>query len=88
MTAPNVDALQAMLDEFVKETSPDFDRIDFLNCLVRAYGEVTTFNEEIQHHFDAPELRGMGLMCESMLDHLVTNFQIYWPPTNDNETFS
>ena len=62
MTASNVDALQAMLDEFVKETSPDFDRIDFLNCLVRAYGEVTTFNEEIQHHFDAPEPSGMGLM--------------------------
>lgn len=88
MAKTNLELLETMLDEFCAETSPDLDRTDFLGMIVRAYGEVTTFNEEIQHHHDAPEMRGMGLMVESMLDHLITNFQIYWPPADDDETYS
>lgn len=83
MTNSNLETLEAMLDEFCSKTSPDLNRTDFLNMLVRAYGEVTTFNEEIQHHFSAPELRGMSLMCEAMLEHLITNFQTYWTTEHD-----
>ena len=47
--------------------------------VIAAYGELSKFNDSLLADDRYDELRGMGKLCELMLDSLIKRFEEFFP---------
>ena len=55
------------------------DRDDLATMLIAAYGELSKFNDTLLEDDRYDELRGMGKLCELMIDSLIKRFDEFMP---------
>lgn len=78
----SLDSLDALLDELVEKGVYEkdvIDRDDLLTMVIAAYGELSKFNDSLLADDRYDELRGMGKLCELMLDSLIKRFEEFFP---------
>tara|TARA_Y100000361_G_scaffold146859_1_gene157759 strand:+ start:464 stop:727 length:264 start_codon:yes stop_codon:yes gene_type:complete len=78
----SLDTLDNLLDELVDKSSFEkdvIDRDDLSTMLIAAYGEVSKFNDSLLEDDRYDELRGMGKLCELMIDSLIKRFDEFLP---------
>ena len=78
----SLDSLDALLDELVEKGIYEkdvIDRDDLLTMVIAAYGELSKFNDSLLADDRYDELRGMGKLCELMLDSLIKRFEEFFP---------
>lgn len=78
----SLDSLDALLDELVEKSVYEkdvIDRDDLLTMVIAAYGELSKFNDSLLADDRYDELRGMGKLCELMLDSLIKRFEEFFP---------
>ena len=81
----SLDTLDNLLDELVDKSSFEkdvIDRDDLSTMLIAAYGEVSKFNDSLLEDDRYDELRGMGKLCELMIDSLIKRFDEFLPNEN------
>lgn len=82
MKTNDLDALDKLLDELVEasELGKDvIDRDDLVTMLIAAFGELNKFNDSLLEDDRYDELRGMGKLCELMVDSLIQRFDEFFP---------
>ena len=78
----SLDSLDALLDELVEKSVYEkdvIDRDDLETMLIAAFGELTKFNDSLLEDDRYDELRGMGKLCELMIDSLIKRFDEFIP---------
>ena len=78
----SLDTRDNLLDELVDKSSFEkdvIDRDDLSTMLIAAYGEVSKFNDSLLEDDRYDELRGMGKLCELMIDSLIKRFDEFLP---------
>tara|TARA_Y100000401_G_scaffold49226_1_gene38310 strand:+ start:1641 stop:1904 length:264 start_codon:yes stop_codon:yes gene_type:complete len=78
----SLDTLDNLLDELIDKSSFEkdvIDRDDLSTMLIAAYGEVSKFNDSLLEDDRYDELRGMGKLCELMIDSLIKRFDEFLP---------
>lgn len=82
MKTNDIDALDKLLDELVEASDLDkdvIDRDDLVTMLIAAFGELNKFNDSLLEDDRYDELRGMGKLCELMVDSLIQRFDEFFP---------
>lgn len=78
----SLDSLDNLLDELVEKSSFEkdvIDREDLATMLIAAFGELSKFNDSLLEDDRYDELRGMGKLCELMIDSLIKRFDEFLP---------
>ncbi|HCA35911.1 MAG TPA: hypothetical protein DEP13_04625 [Gammaproteobacteria bacterium] len=78
----SLDSLDALLDELIEKSVYEkdvIDRDDLETMLIAAFGELTKFNDSLLNDDRYDELRGMGKLCELMIDSLIKRFDEFIP---------
>ena len=82
----DLDALDNSLDDLIGELieissfeKDVIDREDLATMLIAAYGELSKFNDSLLEDDRYDELRGMGKLCELMIDSLIKRFDEFMP---------
>lgn len=86
MSNSDLDALDNSLDDLIGELidissfeKDVIDREDLATMLIAAYGELSKFNDSLLEDDRYDELRGMGKLCELMIDSLIKRFDEFMP---------
>ena len=86
MAHADLDALDNSLDDLIGELieissfeKDVIDREDLATMLIAAYGELSKFNDSLLEDDRYDELRGMGKLCELMIDSLIKRFDEFMP---------
>tara|TARA_B100000902_G_scaffold267437_1_gene253464 strand:- start:226 stop:486 length:261 start_codon:yes stop_codon:yes gene_type:complete len=82
MKTTDMDALDKLLDELVEASDLGkdvIDRDDLVTMLIAAFGELNKFNDSLLEDDRYDELRGMGKLCELMVDSLIQRFDEFFP---------
>ena len=78
----SLDSLDNLLDELIDKSSFEkdvIDREDLATMLIAAFGELSKFNDSLLEDDRYDELRGMGKLCELMVDSLIKRFDEFLP---------
>ena len=78
----SLDSLDQLLDELVEQSVFEkdvIDREDLATMLIAAFGEISKFNDSLLEDDRYDELRGMGKLCELMIDSLIKRFDEFLP---------
>ena len=78
----SLDSLDQLLDELVEQSVFEkdvIDREDLATMLIAAFGELSKFNDSLLEDDRYDELRGMGKLCELMIDSLIKRFDEFLP---------
>lgn len=78
----SLDSLDQLLDELIERSSFEkdvIDRDDLATMLIAAFGELSKFNDSLLEDDRYDELRGMGKLCELMIDSLIKRFDEFLP---------
>ena len=78
----SLDSLDQLLDELIEKSSFEkdvIDRDDLATMLIAAFGELSKFNDSLLEDDRYDELRGMGKLCELMVDSLIKRFDEFLP---------
>lgn len=78
----SLDSLDQLLDELIDKSSFQkdvIDREDLATMLIAAFGELSKFNDSLLEDDRYDELRGMGKLCELMIDSLIKRFDEFLP---------
>ena len=78
----SLDSLDNLLDELIERSSFEkdvIDREDLATMLIAAFGELSKFNDSLLEDDRYDELRGMGKLCELMIDSLIKRFDEFLP---------
>ena len=78
----SLDSLDQLLDELVEKSDFEkdvIDREDLATMLIAAFGEISKFNDSLLEDDRYDELRGMGKLCELMIDSLIKRFDEFLP---------
>ena len=78
----SLDSLDTLLDELIEKSVYEkdvIDREDLQTMLIAAYGELSKFNDSLLEDDRYDELRGMGKLCELMIDSLIKRFDEFLP---------
>ena len=78
----SLDSLDNLLDELIEKSSFEkdvIDREDLATMLIAAFGELSKFNDSLLEDDRYDELRGMGKLCELMIDSLIKRFDELLP---------
>ena len=78
----SLDSLDTLLDELIEKSVFEkdvIDREDLQTMLIAAYGELSKFNDSLLEDDRYDELRGMGKLCELMIDSLIKRFDEFLP---------
>ena len=78
----SLDSLDNLLDELIEKSSFEkdvIDREDLATMLIAAFGELSKFNDSLLDDDRYDELRGMGKLCELMVDSLIKRFDEFIP---------
>ena len=78
----DLESLDKLLDELCEasEFQKDVvDREDLACMLIAAFGELNKFNDSLLEDDRYDELRGMGKLCELMVDSLIKRFDEFLP---------
>ena len=78
----SLDSLDNLLDELIEKSSFEkdvIDREDLATMLIAAFGELSKFNDSLLEDDRYDELRGMGKLCELMIDSLIKRFDEFMP---------
>ena len=78
----SLDSLDNLLDELIEKSSFQkdvIDREDLATMLIAAFGELSKFNDSLLEDDRYDELRGMGKLCELMVDSLIKRFDEILP---------
>ena len=78
----SLDSLDNLLDELIEKSSFEkdvIDREDLATMLIAAFGEISKFNDSLLEDDRYDELRGMGKLCELMIDSLIKRFDEFLP---------
>jgi hypothetical protein len=78
----SLDSLDQLLDELVEKSDFEkdvIDREDLATMLIAAFGEISKFNDTLLEDDRYDELRGMGKLCELMIDSLIKRFDEFLP---------
>ena len=78
----SLDSLDNLLDELIERSSFEkdvIDREDLATMLIAAFGEISKFNDSLLEDDRYDELRGMGKLCELMIDSLIKRFDEFLP---------
>lgn len=78
----SLDSLDQLLDELIDKSSFQkdvIDREDLATMLIAAFGELSKFNDSLLEDDRYDELRGMGKLCELMVDSLIKRFDEFLP---------
>ena len=78
----SLDSLDTLLDELIEKSSFEkdvIDREDLATMLIAAFGELSKFNDSLLEDDRYDELRGMGKLCELMVDSLIKRFDEFLP---------
>ena len=78
----SLDSLDNLLDELIEKSSFEkdvIDREDLATMLIAAFGELSKFNDSLLEDVRYDELRGMGKLCELMIDSLIKRFDEFLP---------
>ena len=78
----SLDSLDHLLDELIEKSSFEkdvIDRDDLATMLIAAFGELSKFNDSLLEDDRYDELRGMGKLCELMIDSLIKRFDEFLP---------
>ena len=78
----SLDSLDQLLDELIEKSSFEkdvIDRDDLATMLIAAFGELSKFNDSLLEDDRYDELRGMGKLCELMIDSLIKRFDKFLP---------
>lgn len=82
MTHSDLDAIDDLIGELIDISSYEkdvIDREDLATMLIAAYGELSKFNDSLLEDDRYDELRGMGKLCELMIDSLIKRFDEFMP---------
>lgn len=82
MKHDDLESLDKLLDELCEAAHMSKDVIDRddLSCMIiAAYGELSKFNDSLLEDDRYDELRGMGKLCELMVDSLIKRFDEFFP---------
>ncbi len=82
MKKADLESLDQLLDELVEAADYGkdvIDRDDLATMLIAAYGELSKFNDTLLEDDKYDELRGMGKLCELMIDSLIKRFDEFLP---------
>ena len=77
-----LDSLDNLLDELLEKSTFEkdvIDREDLATMLIAAFGELSKFNDSLLEDDRYDELRGMGKLCELMIDSLIKRFDEFLP---------
>ena len=78
----SLDSLDNLLDELIEQSTFEkdvIDREDLATMLIAAFGELSKFNDSLLEDDRYDELRGMGKLCELMIDSLIKRFDEFMP---------
>ena len=78
----SLDSLDNLLDELIEKSTFEkdvIDRDDLATMLIAAFGELSKFNDSLLEDDRYDELRGMGKLCELMIDSLIKRFDEFLP---------
>ena len=78
----SLDSLDQLLDELIEKSFFEkdvIDRDDLATMLIAAFGELSKFNDSLLEDDRYDELRGMGKLCELMVDSLIKRFDEFLP---------
>lgn len=78
----SLDSLDTLLDELIEKSTFEkdvIDREDLATMLIAAFGELSKFNDSLLEDDRYDELRGMGKLCELMIDSLIKRFDEFLP---------
>ena len=78
----SLDSFDKLLDELIEKSSFEkdvIDREDLATMLIAAFGELSKFNDSLLEDDRYDELRGMGKLCELMVDSLIKRFDEFLP---------
>ena len=78
----SLDSLDNLLDELIEQSTFEkdvIDREDLATMLIAAFGELSKFNDSLLEDDRYDELRGMGKLCELMVDSLIKRFDEFMP---------
>tara|TARA_B100000085_G_scaffold191432_1_gene175392 strand:+ start:206 stop:469 length:264 start_codon:yes stop_codon:yes gene_type:complete len=78
----SLDSLDHLLDELIEKSTFEkdvIDRDDLATMLIAAFGELSKFNDSLLEDDRYDELRGMGKLCELMIDSLIKRFDEFLP---------
>ena len=78
----SLDSLDNLLDELIERSTFEkdvIDREDLATMLIAAFGELSKFNDSLLEDDRYDELRGMGKLCELMIDSLIKRFDEFMP---------
>ena len=81
-THDSLDSLDNLLDELIEQSTFEkdvIDREDLATMLIAAFGELSKFNDSLLEDDRYDELRGMGKLCELMIDSLIKRFDEFMP---------
>ncbi len=82
MTHSELDSIDDLIEELIDVSSfkkDVIDRDDLATMLIAAYGELSKFNDSLLEDDRYDELRGMGKLCELMIDSLIKRFDEFLP---------
>lgn len=82
MTHSELDNIDDLIEKLVDVSSLEkdvVDRDDLATMLIAAYGELSKFNDSLLEDDRYDELRGMGKLCELMIDSLIKRFDEFLP---------
>lgn len=82
MTHSELDNIDDLIEKLVDVSSFEkdvVDRDDLATMLIAAYGELSKFNDSLLEDDRYDELRGMGKLCELMIDSLIKRFDEFLP---------
>ena len=82
MTHSDLDAIDNLIGELIEQSSFEkdvIDREDLATMLIAAFGELSKFNDSLLEDDRYDELRGMGKLCELMIDSLIKRFDEFIP---------
>lgn len=78
----DLDSFDNLLNVLFEVSSSDkdiIDREDLATMLIAAFGEISKFNDSLLEDDRYDELRGMGKLCELMIDSLIKRFDEFFP---------
>ena len=82
MTHSELDNIDDLIEKLIDVSSFEkdvVDRDDLATMLIAAYGELSKFNDSLLEDDRYDELRGMGKLCELMIDSLIKRFDEFLP---------
>ena len=82
MKHSDLDAIDDLIGELIDISSYEkdvIDREDLATMLIAAFGELSKFNDCLLEDDRYDEIRGMGKLCELMIDSLIKRFDEFFP---------